>query len=259
VINELKDFRYDVYIKFLKLLKQRYRIVPFCEVSKEDDSFLILRHDVDASLEAALKMARVENNLGVRSTYFVLFSHKLYNLLEKDDLNTLREISKLGHEIGLHYDVEVYESYRRDLKETLKNEIKLLERLLNRKVFSIACHNVSIMSNEDPFKDITGYINAYDPELCENYVSDSCRAWYLKDLSRLLTFNYKKAQLLIHPFLWTEDVCKRDAVLERFFRDIEKKNKDYKLKWLEVWHKNPKVKDYDKLVENISEFKNQKS
>ena len=104
------------------------------------------------------------------------------------------------------------------------------------------------MSNEDPFKDVTGYINAYDPELCENYVSDSCRAWYLKDLSRLLNFNYKKVQLLIHPFLWTEDVCKRDAVLERLFQNIEKKNKDYKLKWLEVWHKNPKVKNYDKLI-----------
>jgi len=66
-----------IYIKFLKILKQKYKIVPFCEVSKEDDSFLILRHDVDASLEAALKMARVEKNLGIRSTYFVLFSHKL--------------------------------------------------------------------------------------------------------------------------------------------------------------------------------------
>jgi len=248
VINELRGFTYDAYIKFLKLLKQRYRIIPFCEVSKEDDSFLILRHDIDASLEAALKMARAENNLGIRSTYFVLFSHKLYNLLEKDDLVILREISKLGHEIGLHYDVRVYESYGQDLNETLKNEIKLLERLLNRKIFSIACHNVSIMSGKDPFKGVMGYINAYDPELCENYVSDSCRAWYLEDLSQLLNFSYKKVQLLIHPFLWTEDVCKRETVLERLFRDIEKKNKDYKLKWLEVWHKNPKVKDYDKLV-----------
>jgi len=249
VINELKDFTYDAYIKFLKILKKKYRLLPFCEVSKEDDSFLILRHDVDASLEAALKMARIENNLGIRSTYFVLFSHKLYNLLEKDDWNTLKEISKLGHEIGVHYDVEVYESYGRDLMEILKDEIELLQNLLNRKVFSIACHNVSIMRKDDPFKDITGYINAYDPELCENYVSDSCRAWFLEDLSRLLNFSYKKVQLLIHPFLWTEDVCKRDVVLERLFRDIENRNRDYKLKWLEVWHKNPKVKDYDKLVE----------
>lgn len=248
MINELKDFTYDAYIKLLKLLKQRYRIVSFFEVSKEEDSFLILRHDVDASLEAALKMARMENNLGIRSTYFVLFSHKLYNLSEKDDLVTLKEISKLGHEIGLHYDVEVYESYCRDLKETLKNEIELLQDLLNRKVFSIACHNITTINGEDPFKNIAGYINAYDPELCENYVSDSCRAWYLEDLSRLLDFDYKRVQLLIHPFLWTENVCERDAVLERLFRNIEKKNRDYKLKWLKIWHENPRVKNYDKLI-----------
>jgi len=248
VINDLRDFTYDVYTRLLKLLKQRYRILPFCEVSKQDDSFLILRHDVDASLEAALKMARKENDLEVSSTYFVLFSHKLYNLLEKDDLATLKEISQLGHEIGLHYDVEVYKSYHRDLMETLEIEIKLLERLLNRKVFSIACHNVSIMNGEDPFKDIAGYINAYNPELCENFVSDSCRAWFLKDLSRLLDCNWNRGQLLIHPLLWTEDICHRNVVLERLFQGIERKNREYKMKWLGIWHNSPKVKEYDKLV-----------
>jgi len=136
--------------------------------------------------------------------------------------------------------------------ETLENEIKLLKNLLNRKVFSIACHNITTINGEDPFKNTTGYINAYDPELCENYVSDSCRAWYLEDLSRLLNFNYKRrVQLLIHPFLWTEDVCKRDAVLERLFQDIEKKNRDYKLKWLKIWHENPRVKNYDKLTAKL--------
>jgi hypothetical protein len=248
MINKLQDFTYDAYIKFLALLKKSFRIIPFCEVSRETDSFLILRHDVDASLEKALKMAKLENSLGIRSTYFVLFSHKFYNLLEKDSLTILREISELDHEIGLHYDVGTYESYGRDLMETLENEIELLECLLNRKVLSITCHNVSIMTGKDPFRDIAGYINAYNPELCENFVSDSCRAWFLKDLSRLLDCNWKKGQLLIHPFLWTEDVCERDAVLERLFLGIERKNREYKLEWLRVWHESPKVKEYDKQV-----------
>jgi len=250
VINELQDFTYGAYIKFLTLLKKRFKIIPFSEVSGETDSFLILRHDVDASLESALKMARVEQKLGIRSTYFVLFSHKFYNLLEKDSLTILREISELDHEIGLHYDVGTYESYGRDLMETLENEIKLLERLLNRKVFSIACHNVSLMTGKDPFRGIAGYMNAYDPVLCENFVSDSCRAWFLKDLSRLLECNWKRGQLLIHSFLWTDDVCERDAVLERLFQGIEKKNREYKLEWLRVWHESPKVKEYDKLIKS---------
>jgi hypothetical protein len=250
VIDNLKNFTYDAYIKFLELLRQNFRIIPFCEISKQHDSFLILRHDVDASLEAALKMAKIEHKLGARATYFVLFSYKFYNLLERDDLATLREISKLGHEIGLHYDVATYEGYGQDLEETLESEIRLLERLLGRKVFSVARHNVSLMTGGDPFKNIKGYINAYDPELCRNYVSDSCRSWFLKDLTRLLDFSYKKVQLLIHPFLWTEDICERDAVLERLFQGIERKNSDYRQMWLEVWHKSPKVKEYDKLTES---------
>ena len=249
MIDDLKNFTYDAYVRFLGFLRQNFNIIPFCEVSKEHGSYLLLRHDVDASLEAALKMAKVEHDLGLRSTYFVLFSYRFYNLFERNDLATLKQISGLGHEIGLHYDVVTYESYGQDMKETLENEIELLECLLGKKVFSIARHNVSFMTGEDPFKGIKSYINAYDPELCESYVSDSCRSWFLKDLARLLDLNYMKVQLLIHPFLWTEDVCKRDAVLERLFQEIERKNNDYRQMWLDVWHKNPKVMEYDRLVE----------
>jgi len=34
VIDVLKSFTYDAYIKFLKLLKQNFRIVPFCEATE---------------------------------------------------------------------------------------------------------------------------------------------------------------------------------------------------------------------------------
>lgn len=232
----------------MKLLKLKYKIVPFCEVSKSCEPFLILRHDVDASLEAALKMARIEADLSIRSTYFVLFSHKLYNLLEKDSLTTLREILGLGHEIGLHYHVETYESYGQDLGKTLENEIRLLERLLSRKVFSIARHNASTMSGEDPFQDVTEYINASNPRFRKHYVSDSCRAWTTEDLSRLLSFRCKRVQLLTHPFLWTEEKCLRGVVLERLFRDIENRNRAYESGWLNLWHNSPKVRRYDKLI-----------
>lgn len=247
MFNKIKEFTYDGYTEFLKYLKKCYKIGPFRDFSKSTfKRFLILRHDVDASLEAALKMARIEKSLEIHSTFFVLFSHKLYNLSEKDDLTLLREISKLGHEIGLHYDTSVYKSYYRDFKETLKSEIELLESLLNTKVFSIARHNPSMSNEEDPFSTFKDCINAYDPEFCTNYVSDSCKAWNTKDLINLLNFNPDTAQLLIHPFLWTEDVCKRELVLEKLFQKVEVKNRDYKLKWLELWNHSSKVKEYDR-------------
>jgi hypothetical protein len=240
----------------MSILKKKYRIIPFCEVKDTNVPFVILRHDVDASLEAALKMATLEKSLGIRSTYFVLFSHKLYNLLEKDSLTMLKEISGQGHEIGLHYDVETYESYGQSMKKTLMKEVSLLENLLNKRCFSIACHNVSILNSEDPFKNIKEYINAYDPRFCEVYVSDSCRAWRIEYLSRLLNFSFKRGQLLTHPFLWAEDVCERETVLYRLFEGIENRNRDYKLKWLEFWRKSLKINDYDKRIKKSSESNN---
>jgi hypothetical protein len=243
--EELQMFKFEAYVKLLKWLKQRYKIIPFCEVTSKNDSFLLLRHDIDASIKVALKMARVERRLGVRSTYFVMFSNKLYNILEKDNLEALRNLAKLGHEIGLHYDVPTYEKYGRDLGVTLETEIALLERLIGRKVFSIACHNVSKMIGEDPFKNITEYMNVYAPRFHQNYVSDSCRAWYPRQLEELLNFKYETVQVLIHPFLWTEDVCELDDVLEMLFQDVEKENRDYKRWWLTLLKNAAKMRIKD--------------
>lgn len=248
MIRALQDFTYDAYVRLLISLKKKCKILPFCEVSEATTPYLILRHDVDASLEAALRMANMEHDLGVRSTYFVLFSYKFYNLLERGDFTILKEISRLGHEIGLHYDVLTYESYGRNMKDTLEHEIKMLERLVDTRVTSIARHNVSLTTREDPFKDVRNYVNAYNPELCEIFVSDSCRAWFLNDLSRFLDGHWKRGQLLIHPFLWTEDACERCCVLEKLFQTFEEKNKEYKLMWLRAWHTQPKVKEYDRSI-----------
>lgn len=256
MINKIIDFTYDAYVEFLGFLRRKYKIIPFCAVGNTEPPFLILRHDADASLDGALRMARIENKLGIQSTYLVLFSHRLYNLLEKNSATTLRKISKLGHEIGLHYDVQAYESFGQDLKKTLQMETKMLEHLLGSRVFSIACHNVSLMSGEDPFRNSTEYINVYDAMFCENYVSDSCRAWVLRDLSRLLNFEHDKVQLLIHPFLWTEDVCGRDAVLARLFTEVGAKNRKYKKDWLRVWHEDARVKTYDKSVTKLKRIEN---
>jgi hypothetical protein len=232
--KELQMFKFEAYVKLLKWLKQRYQIIPFCEVTSKIDSFLLLRHDIDASIKIALKMAKVERRLGVRSTYFVMFSNKLYNILERDNLEALRNLAELGHEIGLHYDVLAYEEYGPDLRRTLETEIALLERLSDRKVCSIAPHNVSLMTGEDPFKNIAEYRNVYAPEFHQNYVSDSCRAWYPRNLEELLNFKYEKVQLLIHPFLWTENVCKLDDVMEMLFEDMEKENRNYRRWWLKL-------------------------
>ncbi len=232
--EELRTFKFEAYVKLLKWLKKRYEIITFSEVSNESNSFLLLRHDIDASIKAALKMARLERRLGIRSTYLVMFSNKLYNILEKDNLEALKDLSELGHEIGLHYDLPTYEKRGGDLRGTLETEIALLERLTGNKVFSIAPHNVSTFTGKDPFKNIAKYLNVYAPRFHQNYVSDSCRAWYPRPLRELLAFKYDKVQVLVHPFLWTEDVCELKDVLEMLLHDLADEDRQYAQRWLKL-------------------------
>lgn len=68
------------------------------------NSSVILRHDVDFSLDAALAAAELENDLGVSATFFFLLSSDFYNLLSTDNRRKIQKINDLGHTISLHYD-----------------------------------------------------------------------------------------------------------------------------------------------------------
>ena len=60
------------------------------------------RHDVDFSPHRSLKIAQIENELGISAYYFVLLRSSFYNLLEREISQIFQEIIKLGHIIGLH-------------------------------------------------------------------------------------------------------------------------------------------------------------
>ena len=48
------------------------------------------------------KLAKLENNLGVKSTYTVQLRNNTYNALSEKNIKFVREIRKLGHKIALH-------------------------------------------------------------------------------------------------------------------------------------------------------------
>lgn len=59
---------------------------------------VILRHDVDELADNALKMAKVEHDMGVVSTYFFRI------VKQSDKPDVIREIASMGHAIGYHYE-----------------------------------------------------------------------------------------------------------------------------------------------------------
>jgi len=246
-IKELSDFTLKNYTNLLRYLSQIYKIVPFCEIPQNNFPYLILRHDVDVSLSAALKMAQMEQELGIRATYFIMFSTRFYNVLEGNNVSILKQISKFGHEIGLHYDPSQYRSYGQNLNETLRIQIYLLQHLIGRKVYSIVRHGPGAM---DPFAAINGYINANHPRFRSDlFVHDSCRAWTpLEDLFKLLNRPPRKAQLLTHPENWQDDKISRETLLERFIKNFEEETFTLKKKMKRVWLTDPLVFRYDNLI-----------
>ncbi len=69
---------------------------------KPGEGDLILRHDVDLSLEAAIRMAELEADAGAAATYFLMTESVFYNLASEEGERALARLRELGHRIGLH-------------------------------------------------------------------------------------------------------------------------------------------------------------
>lgn len=96
------DFTLTIYYELLKIiLKKQYKTYTMRQYLLEkniDGRFIIFRHDVDKLPENSLAIAKIESELGIKSTYYFRTSNKSYNK------KIINEISKLGHEIGYHYE-----------------------------------------------------------------------------------------------------------------------------------------------------------
>ena len=63
---------------------------------------MLLRHDVDMSLAAAVTMAELEAERDVRATYFLMTRSDFYNLDGAAGVAALARLRELGHRVGLH-------------------------------------------------------------------------------------------------------------------------------------------------------------
>ncbi len=95
------DFTKDTYRNLLSALKGRgYIFKPFLDYHNngKEESTIILRHDVDRLPENALMMAEIETELEIRGTYYFRI------VPESFDIEIMRSIALLSHEIGYHYE-----------------------------------------------------------------------------------------------------------------------------------------------------------
>ena len=177
-----------------------------------DDGQIYLRHDVDLSLDAALRMAEVEHRLGATATYFLMTESVFYNLASTEGVAALDRLTELGHRIGLH---AVYP------RATLDDRFTPV----------VAWHNPDPDYMSAP---IPGAINVMEPRTFtpETYRSDSNQRWRSGDpREELRARSFPWLQLLTHPEIWAYPGAtmgetmramldaERELCLERLARD----------------------------------------
>ena len=205
---ETLKYRLDAYESLLQSFKAAgYTFSLFDSDDQLESGEILLRHDVDLSVDRALAMAECEHRLGVQSTYCVLLNAPAYDIVDPRTVRILQRISKLGHEIALHFDTHVYwkptaEPHPHSVASKVEQELTVLTRVVGEEISSVSFH---IPPQWVLGRSYDGFVNTYAPRFFEEiaYLSDSSQKWtttppFPNGLAE--TF-----QLLVHPGLWHDE------------------------------------------------------
>ena len=138
------NFTLNSYENLLSLIKENHYEICSYEDYQLNPRCVILRHDVDLSLEAALRFAELEYKNGVQSTYFILLSTSFYNLFERKANDAIKKIKNLGHDIGLHFDEARYHiENEAGLIHYVEKEVSIMSQGLDMEIKSVSMHRPS--------------------------------------------------------------------------------------------------------------------
>jgi hypothetical protein len=167
---------------------------------------LLLRHDIDISLDHAVRQAEVNASLGVFATFFFLISAEQYNLVSAPGRAALAAVRSHGQRIGLHFDAALYPEGD-DLQARAKEECEILATLAGADLEAVSFHRPvkALQGLEGSF---AGYPHAYEPRFFSGmeYCSDSRgRFHHGGPFEREAFRNGAPFHLLTHPIWWMRD------------------------------------------------------
>lgn len=202
------QFTYKAYSDLICYLRDNgYTISNYHDFDKFK-KVAILRHDVDMSIDKALKMAKLEHEQRVCSTYFLLLSTDFYNVASKSSISQINQMQELGHEIGLHFDETKYGNISKlgGVLPYLHDEVNALEIIIGTSIKAVSMHRPS---NEmlEVDHDFDGIVNTYSKTFFHDfkYASDSRRNWREDVLGIIGSGQFERLHILTHPFWYNEN------------------------------------------------------
>ena len=212
-----EDFTIKHYRKLLEIAKENYQFVFYNEINF-DINFVLWRHDCDYSLNRALELARIENEMDIKSTFFINPHCWFYNIFEKNQTDLIMKILNFGHNIGLHFDAGYYDvKHENELNDLIAFEGMMLENFFDTKIDVFSFHNPTAYLLTCEQSEYGGMINCYSRTFKDeiSYCSDSNGYWrHQRIYDFLLSSDKNNIQVLTHPGWWLDVVKQpRDRIL----------------------------------------------
>jgi len=158
-------------------------------------------------LEAAVSMSRLEQSLGVKSTYFFMVRCPLYNVFSGIGSEQVSQILSSEHYLGLHFDCALYNDISmKNIEHYISRECQLLEEFFGRPVEAISFHRPGQMELNGIV--LSKWPNSYEEVFREDfeYFSDSRGNWARGNPINSDAFAQgKNLHILTHPIWWTDE------------------------------------------------------
>lgn len=209
-ISEYSSTRFKEFLVGLK--SEQFSIISLDDyVEGRTDTEKVnvfLRHDVDISLPRTVKMAAIQKELGIQSTYFFRLHAEKYTFEEAQPI--IKKLAEDGFQIGLHYEtLSVTKGDKQKAIDLLRSDIERLRQVAP--VSAVAAHGQKHYKNrtiwDEVDRDSLHVFSAYDMKY-DMYLSDAGgKRLSEKDGKYLFNRIYEAkpgqiVQVLIHPDWW---------------------------------------------------------
>ncbi len=207
-------FSYDDYRQIIRIIQADGRATDFPGALGKD-RFVIMRHDVEYSVERAYELSKVEQSMDFYSTYFFQWTNNTYNVLSRKNQEMIRDMHERGHRIGLHFALNGMTDMEQ-IRKQIRRETDILSEMFG---FTVDCFSVHRPSQDVLRENIKldGLLNAYQDDFfsfCETtgpdtvlpvkYMSDANHIWRYGYPDEASVTGHDKVQILTHPFAWTK-------------------------------------------------------